>query len=137
MRAECNGNPARRIAQDGRSSRRREEVAQTVANPTDVDRELRATMPEMRSAVAASPAYDLTYARGAGYTKSHQMSLNGKRDDFTRDDLLALGRKMGIKRGRDIVGEVVTAMSNWSRYAKEAGVSTDKIRSIQQQFRLL
>lgn len=85
-----------------------------------------------------SPAYDLTYARGAGYTRSHQMSLNGKRDDFTREDLLALGRKMGIKRdGKEIVDEVVEAMSRWDAYAQEANIPHDRINLISKQFRLL
>jgi serine/threonine-protein kinase HipA len=84
-----------------------------------------------------SPAYDLTYARGTGYTRHHQMSLNGKRDDFTRDDLLALGRKMGIKRnGKDVIDEVIEAMSRWEEYAREAKVPGDKIESIRKQFRL-
>jgi serine/threonine-protein kinase HipA len=85
-----------------------------------------------------SPAYDLTYARGTGYTRHHQMSLNGKRDGFTRGDLLALGKKMGIKRaGKDIIDEVIGAMSSWDQYAKEAKVPIERIEAIRKQFRLL
>ena len=85
-----------------------------------------------------SPAYDLTFARGTGYTRFHQMSLNGKRDGFERADLLALGSSMGINRsGKDVVDEVVTAMSSWDRYAEEAGVPTEKVESISKEFRLL
>ncbi len=85
-----------------------------------------------------SPAYDLTHARGTGYTRLHQMSLNGKRDGFTRGDLLALGKKMGIKRaGKDVVDEVIEAMRSWEQYAEEAKVPIDKIESIRKQFRPL
>jgi len=84
-----------------------------------------------------APAYDLTYARGSGYTRYHQMSLNGKRDGFTREDLLALGAKMGIKRhGSEVIADVVGALSGWERYATEAQVPDDRIREIRKQFRL-
>ncbi len=84
-----------------------------------------------------SPAYDLTYARGSGYTRHHQMSLNGKRDDFTKEDLLGLGGAFGIKRdGKDVIDEVTEAMSSWEDYAKEAKVPSDNIDSIQREFRL-
>ncbi len=85
-----------------------------------------------------SPAYDLTYARGTGYTRTHQMSLNKKRDNFTRHDLLEVGRKMSIKRGgTDIIDETVAAMSGWNSYASEAGVPKESIEFIGKQFRLL
>lgn len=45
-----------------------------------------------------APAFDLTYARGLGHTRAHQMTLGGKTGRFVRDDLLRLGRTMGIKR---------------------------------------
>jgi Uncharacterized protein related to capsule biosynthesis enzymes len=44
-----------------------------------------------------SPAYDITYANGAGFTKNHQMSIVGKVNNFTRDDLLQLAKNNDIK----------------------------------------
>jgi len=85
-----------------------------------------------------APAYDLTYARGAGYTRYHQMSLNGKRDGFARADLLALGGKMDIRGdGEAVVDEVIAAMRNWDRYAEEAKVPSDRQQAIRWRFRLL
>jgi serine/threonine-protein kinase HipA len=85
-----------------------------------------------------APAYDLTYARGAGYTRYHQMSLNGKRDGFARADLLALGGKMDIKGdGEAVVDEVIAAMRNWDRYAEDAKVPSDRQQAIRWRFRLL
>jgi serine/threonine-protein kinase HipA len=85
-----------------------------------------------------SPAYDLTFARGAGYTRHHQMTLNGKRDDFTREDLLQLGSVFGIKRnGNDVIDEVVEGMSSWEDYAQEVNVPAAKIKATREQFRLL
>jgi len=85
-----------------------------------------------------SPAYDLTYARGSGYTRQHQMSLGGKRDDFVVEDFLTLGREMGIKRnGKTIIDEVVEAMSGWEVYAAEAEVPGERIEAIGKQFRFM
>ena len=44
-----------------------------------------------------SPAYDITYANGAGYTKNHQLSLKGKNNNFTKEDLLSIARLHSIK----------------------------------------
>jgi len=85
-----------------------------------------------------APAYDLTYAHGAGFTRQHQMSLGGKRDGFTRSDLLAFGQAFGIKRhGTDIVDRVVAALNRWPEYAAAAGVPGDRISAIGSEFRRL
>jgi serine/threonine-protein kinase HipA len=90
-----------------------------------------------QGAWALSPAYDLTFARGQGYTRHHQMTLNGKRDDFTREDLLELGGVFGIKRdGKDVIEEVVEGMSSWENYAKQAKVPVTRIEAIRERFRL-
>ncbi len=43
-----------------------------------------------------SPAYDITYQykEGGNWTNVHQSSINGKFDNFTRDDLLSLGKTL-------------------------------------------
>jgi serine/threonine-protein kinase HipA len=83
-----------------------------------------------------APAYDLTYARGHGFTRLHQMSLNGKRDAFVRQDLLALGAFAGIKGdGADIVDRVIAAMANWPRHAAEARVPEAEARLVAAQLR--
>ena len=84
-----------------------------------------------------APAYDLTYARGTGFTRAHQMTLNNKSDDFTREDLLSLGASVGIKRdGADIIDRVRAALGNWPAYAREAKVPAKMVGSIGEQFRL-
>ena len=73
-----------------------------------------------------SPAFDVTYAHNpAGrWTSRHQMTINGKSDDFTAEDFEAVAQVAGLKRGRPqaILGEVLGAVRNWPRYAKTAGV---------------
>ncbi len=85
-----------------------------------------------------SPAYDLTFARGGGYTRRHQISLGRKFDRFTAGDLLDLGRKFGIERdGREIVREVGDALSGWPAAASAAGVPEERIKAIGDSFRIL
>jgi len=73
-----------------------------------------------------SPAFDMTYSfnPAGAWTASHQMTMNGKQDDFTLDDFRACARAAAMKRGRaeDIVGEVRDVVSRWQAYAAEAGV---------------
>lgn len=87
-----------------------------------------------------SPAFDMTYSYNpAGdWTSTHQMSMNGKRKDFTMDDFNACARTASMKRGRagQIVEEVQEVVSRWSDYAEEAGVSSDLKEKIQATLRL-
>ena len=73
-----------------------------------------------------APAFDLTYNFNptGNWTGKHQMTLNGKRDDFKLADFETCARGASMKRGRAkmIIDEVQTVVSNWDRYAKEAGV---------------
>lgn len=70
-----------------------------------------------------APAYDLTFARGTGFTRQHQMTLGGKTDAFTRRDLLQFGGSIGLKKnGADVLDRVLDAVARWPRFAKEARV---------------
>ena len=84
-----------------------------------------------------SPAYDLTFVRGRAFTRDHQMSLGGKRNDFTTRDLIDAGAKFDLRsNGRDVVDEVAAALQQWPDFAREAGVADDRIQAISQQFRV-
>jgi serine/threonine-protein kinase HipA len=87
-----------------------------------------------------SPAFDMTYSfnPAGSWTASHQMTLNGKRDDFTLDDFRACARTASMKRGRAeaIVGEVRGVVSRWRDYAEDAGVSAVWADKIQHALRL-
>ncbi|MCT0229996.1 HipA domain-containing protein [Synechococcus sp. CS-1324] len=49
-----------------------------------------------------SPAFDVTWSFNpqGDWTATHQMSVNGKRDQFNRADLEVVGRTAQLKRGR-------------------------------------
>jgi len=81
-----------------------------------------------------SPAFDVAYAwnpKGA-YTGVHQMSVNGKRDNFFLDDLLALARSGGIKpaKAKQMIDQVMVTVQRWDEFAREAKVEEGRIKQI-------
>ncbi|MCF6337517.1 MAG: type II toxin-antitoxin system HipA family toxin [Gammaproteobacteria bacterium] len=87
-----------------------------------------------------SPAFDLTFSFNpvGRWTASHQMMLNGKRDNFTLDDFKACAKTAAMKRGRAeaIIREVQQVVSNWQIYAEDAGVPSVWQTQIQNVLRL-
>jgi serine/threonine-protein kinase HipA len=87
-----------------------------------------------------SPAFDLVYAYNpAGrWTSAHQMSVNGKRDRITREDLRQVAELASIKRFRadELVAQATEAVSTWPELAAEADIPEDRIAAIQQAHRL-
>jgi serine/threonine-protein kinase HipA len=87
-----------------------------------------------------SPAFDVTYSHNpAGeWTASHQMTVNGKRDNFTRADFKACEKSSRLKRGRAVLllDEVITAVKRWPEFAAQASVSDAWTAQIQKSHRL-
>jgi serine/threonine-protein kinase HipA len=87
-----------------------------------------------------TPAFDVTYAYNpAGlWTNRHQMTINGKTDDFSREDFSAVAQVAGLKRGTTeaILAQVLDAVKNWPRYADTAGVLDSQRDQIAQTLRL-
>lgn len=74
-----------------------------------------------------SPAFDLAYSykKDSPWVNSHQMSVNGKRDNFTRKDIQQVATLIGnfdLKEVNLIVDEVISVVSDWDKYAKRAEV---------------
>ena len=74
-----------------------------------------------------SPAYDMGYAYNpnGGWTATHQMSINGKFENITRQDLLVFAELNNIKDAKSIIDEVGDAVSHWHLIAKECGVPSE------------
>lgn len=79
-----------------------------------------------------SPAYDVTFAYNpvSMWLKQHQMSINGKRLDITRADLLAVAKDMNIKKAEAVIEEVKTGVKKWRTFAKKAEVNTKQVEAI-------
>jgi serine/threonine-protein kinase HipA len=85
-----------------------------------------------------SPAFDMThsYKPGEGWTQTHQMTINGKRDHFTRQDLVEVAQNNDLKNADDVIAEVIAAVKQWPTFATDAGVSEHKIEAITKDHRL-
>ncbi len=80
-----------------------------------------------------APAYDLcySYTPGGRWTNQHQMSLNGKVSNFTIEDLLTVGRNMGIRECKPIVEQIQGTVVNWASYARQGGVRKEHSEMIE------
>jgi serine/threonine-protein kinase HipA len=87
-----------------------------------------------------APAFDLTYSYNpdGAWTSSHQMTMNGKRDDFTLADFDQCARTLSMQRGRAraIVQAVAEAVARWDEFAEAAAVAPRWRRQIGANLRL-
>jgi len=87
-----------------------------------------------------APAFDVTYAYNPSgtWTAAHQMTIAGKRDGITREDLRACARSALLKRGRAdaILDEVRAAVADWPRFARDARIDDAKADAIARAHRL-
>ncbi|MGJ8663698.1 MAG: type II toxin-antitoxin system HipA family toxin [Marinicella sp.] len=86
-----------------------------------------------------SPAFDVAYSykKKSPWVASHQLSLNGKRDDFVRSDLLAVGEAISnFREAQDVIDEVLEVVKQWPAYAETAGVDERFIDEIMTHLRL-
>jgi len=87
-----------------------------------------------------APAYDITYSYNpdGDWTARHQMTVSGKRDDFTLADFKACARAAIMKRGRaeTIIEEVREAVAQWPKFAKDADVPATWRKQIQKNHRM-
>ncbi len=88
-----------------------------------------------------APAYDLAYSYkpGSKWVNSHWMSLNGKRDNFTRSDFYILEKLSPVfnkKKIDDIIDATIEHVSTWRQLAEEWDVPKTLIDEIQENLRL-
>lgn len=89
---------------------------------------------DKRGVWSLAPAFDVTFAynpQGA-WTGTHQMTFNGKRDNFSQDDFYAIAKFAGLRQGRykKILAEVENAVKSWPKLAKKNGIPANVIRAI-------
>lgn len=87
-----------------------------------------------------SPAFDLAYSykKDSPWVNSHQMSINAKREHFSRNDLFSVAELIGNfkKESRLIFDEVISVVENWQSYADNAGVFENLASTIRENLRL-
>ncbi len=69
-----------------------------------------------------SPAFDMSYAVGAGFTRQHQMSVNGKRQHITRQDLLAVAAEVGVKSAKasEIIEQTLDVIGRFDNFVGDS-----------------
>lgn len=88
-----------------------------------------------------APAYDLAYSYkpGSKWVNSHWMSLNGKRDNFTRSDFYSLEKLSPVfnkKKIDDIIDATIEHVSTWRQLAAEWDVPKTLTDEVQENLRL-
>lgn len=72
-----------------------------------------------------SPAYDLCHAfrPGSEWVSQHSLSINGKRKEITKKDLLIIGESIRSKKASEIIDEIIDTVKQWNRFADEVCVN--------------
>ncbi|MCL2843863.1 MAG: type II toxin-antitoxin system HipA family toxin [Chitinivibrionia bacterium] len=66
-----------------------------------------------------TPAYDLIFAYDPNsfWLKNHNININGKNNLLTKEDLLTVGEKFGVKKTEGILSEIKEVVQNFRHYA--------------------
>lgn len=72
-----------------------------------------------------APAYDLCHAfrPGIEWVSQHALSINGKRKDITKSDLLVIGESIKCKKASEIINEINFTVNRWERFATDVDVA--------------
>lgn len=84
-----------------------------------------------------SPAYDLTYSvdlSAPAYSNRHSLTVNGRDEDITREDMEIVGRNNDIQNYKALIDTVANAITKFEKYAKELEIKQKLIDSIQTDF---
>lgn len=73
-----------------------------------------------------APAYDVTWACDPSnrWLQAHQMTINGKRERITGEDLVAIEKRIGLKRGtaKRVLREIADVVATWPQIAEDVAV---------------
>lgn len=72
-----------------------------------------------------APAFDLchSYRPGSTWVSQHSLSINGKRQNISRNDFLQVAKKMNIKKANLIIDQVRESVSQWDSFANQTSVN--------------
>ncbi len=83
-----------------------------------------------------SPAFDVchAYRPSSTWVSQHCLSVNGKRKNIERADLLEVARKMNIKGASEIIDQVDQVIGKWKKYADDQKVDPELREAIKSTF---
>lgn len=79
-----------------------------------------------------APAYDVCFAYrpGSAWVSQHNLSINGKRNDFSREDLLQIAHQNTIRNPEKLIEECIALVKKWTKYATEFQVDNEMVTAI-------
>lgn len=79
-----------------------------------------------------SPAYDVchAYRPDSEWVSQHNLSINGKRKDVVKDDLLTIAKQNNIRNPQGIIHEVLEKTVKWMDYAEQYKVELKLAKAI-------
>ena len=71
-----------------------------------------------------APAYDVchAYRPGSEWVSQHALSINNKRKEITKEDLIVIGKSIKNKKTVSILEEIYKVVSHWKKFADEVNV---------------
>ena len=74
-----------------------------------------------------APAFDIchSYRPGSIWVSQHSLSINGKRQNITRNDLMEVAKNMNIKKADTIINQINAIVSRWNDFAAQTNVKSD------------
>ncbi len=79
-----------------------------------------------------SPAFDIchAYRPGSEWVSQHALSINGKRKNITKEDLLEIASQMNVKKPKQIIENISQIVGDWEKYAARVDVNRKLISAI-------
>ncbi|MCD4770050.1 MAG: HipA domain-containing protein [Bacteroidales bacterium] len=86
-----------------------------------------------------APAYDVcwSYNPGGKWTNAHQMTINGKRDNFKEKDIIDFAEVQNIKKPKKIIEQIIESVSKWPSLAREYEIEAERIDFIRKSHRFI
>lgn len=83
-----------------------------------------------------APAYDVchAYRPDSPWVSQQSLSVNGKRKDINRGDLVEVAKKMTIKKPDEIIDQIGKVLKSWPAYASKCNVEADLQNAIFKTF---
>jgi serine/threonine-protein kinase HipA len=74
-----------------------------------------------------APAYDLIFSFDPNnyWVNKQTLSVNGKRLEINKDDLMTIAEDNNIKKGKKIIEEINDVIKSWENYAEKAELRND------------
>ena len=85
-----------------------------------------------------SPAYDVThsYKPGSEWVSRHQMTMNGKEDNFTEEDFRKIAESIKVNNWKEIMKETIEVVKDWPSYAKKTDIKINQMEKIRESHRV-